>query len=200
MTKELLKSQRTKLGLTLLQVAQAVGVSEATVSRWESGDIANMKRNHIAALAKILRLRPSVLVGINDDETSAQIPVLGNVPAGTPVEAVQDIIDYEDIPAEWAKKGVYFGLKIKGDSMLPRICEGDVVIVQKTAVVKNGDIVIALVNGYEATCKKYKKTEEGVMLLPLNQDYEPLFFSNKEVKKLPVKILGKVIELRGKFN
>lgn len=186
MTKELLKNRRNELGLTLRQVAEFVGVSEGTVSRWESGDIANMKRNHIAALAKILRIRPSLLVGIDDDDPKTfPIPVLGSVPAGTPVEAVQDIITYVDVPYVWQKRGNYFALQIKGDSMYPRICDGDIVIVEKTSDVQNGDTVIAMVNGYEATCKRYKKMGDSMMLLPNNQDYDPMFYSKQDIKTCP---------------
>ena len=200
MTKELLKNRRNELGLTLRQVAEFVGVSEGTVSRWESGDIANMKRNHIAALAHILRIKPSLLVGVEDDTKTVKIPVLGSVPAGIPVEAVQDVISYEEIPENWQRKGEYFALKISGESMFPTICDGDIAIVRKTSDVKNGDTVIAMVNGYEATCKRYKKMGDSIMLLPNNQEYDPMYYSKSEIKNLPVKILGKVVELRRKME
>ena len=91
-----------------------------------------------------------------------KIPVLGRVPAGVPIEAVEDIIDYEEIPVEMAKDGEFFGLQIKGDSMEPRICEGDVVIVRKQDDAESGDLVIAMINGDEATCKRLMKYSDGI--------------------------------------
>ena len=128
-----------------------------------------------------------------------RIPVYGAVAAGIPLEAIQDIEDYEEITEDMARSGKYAALKIKGNSMLPRFTEGDVVIVRLQDDVDNGDIAIVMVNGDEATCKKIKKTPEGVMLISTNPDYEPMFYSNQEIADLPVRIWGKVVELRAKF-
>ncbi len=128
-----------------------------------------------------------------------KIPVLGRVPAGVPIEAVEDIIDYEEIPVEMAKDGEFFGLQIKGDSMEPRICEGDVVIVRKQDDAESGDLVIAMINGDEATCKRLMKYSDGIRLMPSNPTYEPLYFSNKEIEEKPVKIIGRVVENRQKY-
>ena len=128
-----------------------------------------------------------------------KIPVLGKVPAGVPIEAVEDIIDYEEIPEEMAKDGEFFGLQIKGNSMEPRICEGDVVIVRKQDDAETGDLVVAMINGNEATCKRLMKYKDGIRLMPNNPAYEPLYFSNKEIEEKPVKIIGKVVENRQKY-
>ena len=128
-----------------------------------------------------------------------KIPVLGKVPAGVPVEAVEDIIDYEEITVEMAKDGEFFGLQIKGDSMEPRICAGDVVIVRKQDDAESGDLVVAMINGNEATCKRLMKYKDGIRLMPNNPTYEPLYFSNKEIEEKPVKIIGKVVENRQKY-
>ena len=128
-----------------------------------------------------------------------RIPVYGSVAAGIPLEAIQDIEDYEEITEDMARSGKYAALKIKGNSMLPRFTPGDVVIVRLQDDVDNGDIAIVIVNGDEATCKKIKKTPEGVMLISTNPDYEPMFYSNQEIAELPVRIWGKVVELRAKF-
>ena len=109
------------------------------------------------------------------------------------------IIDYEEIPAEMAKDGEFFGLQIKGDSMEPRICEGDVVIVRKQDDAETGDLVVAMINGNEATCKRLMKYKDGIRLMPSNPTYEPLFFSNKEIEEKPVKIIGRVVENRQKY-
>ncbi len=84
--------------------------------------------------------------------------------------------------------------------MEPRIYDKDVVIVRRQSDIDNGDIAIVLIDGEEATCKKIKKTPEGVMLIPLNTDYEIMFYSNKQIEDLPVTILGKVVECRSKFE
>ncbi|MBR5948181.1 MAG: hypothetical protein IKZ82_05980 [Clostridia bacterium] len=99
-----------------------------------------------------------------------------------------------------AQNGEYVGLKIKGRSMEPRICDGDVVIVRRQPDCNNGSIAIVLMNGDEATCKRVKMTEHGISLIPSNPEFEPLFYTNKEVAELPVQIFGVVVELRGKFN
>ncbi|WP_283683421.1 helix-turn-helix domain-containing protein [Parablautia sp. Marseille-Q6255] len=127
------------------------------------------------------------------------INVLGRVAAGIPIEAVTDIIDTEEIPEEMAKTGEFFGLQIHGDSMEPRMCEGDVVIVRQQDDAESGDVVIAMINGNDATCKRLRKYRDGIELISNNPSYDPMFFSNEEIETKPVKIIGKVVELRGKF-
>jgi repressor LexA len=125
--------------------------------------------------------------------------VLGTVPAGIPIAAVEDILDYEELPQSWENQGEFFGLKIKGDSMYPTLENGDVVIVRKQSSADNGDTVIAMVNGDDATCKRYERSENGIMLIPNNSNYTPTFYTNEQIERLPVTIVGKVIELRRKF-
>ena len=134
-------------------------------------------------------------------ETGVRIPVVGTVPCGIPIEAIElvDADDWEEISEQMSRTGRFFGLKVKGDSMTPRILEGDVVIVRQQASAESGDIVIAKVDGEEATCKKLVKHENGISLVPYNSIYEPMYFSNEEILNKPVKIIGKVVELRGKF-
>ncbi len=144
----------------------------------------------------------SVLTNEPKEPTKSQgvkIPVLGNVAAGIPIEAIEDIIDYEEISEDMASRGEFFGLKIKGSSMEPRIKEGDVVIVRQQPDIESGDVAIVLVNGDSATCKKVVINEGGITLIPFNPTYEPQFYSAEQVVNLPVRIIGKVVELRGKF-
>ncbi len=126
-----------------------------------------------------------------------KIPVVGTVAAGEPILAEQNIIDYEELPAEEFKDGDYFGLKIKGDSMLPRILERDVVIVRQQNDCDNGQVAVVLINGDEATVKQIKKTESGIMLIPFNNKYDPMFFTKEEIETKPVKIIGVVKRLIG---
>lgn len=128
-----------------------------------------------------------------------RIPILGRVAAGTPIEANTEIIDYEDIPERLAKYGEYFGLQITGDSMTPKISDHDIVIVRKQEDAEDGDIVIALINGNDAVCKKLKKYENNIALLSTNPAYPPMYFSAEEQEQLPVRIIGRVVELRSRF-
>jgi repressor LexA len=127
------------------------------------------------------------------------IPVLGRVAAGLPIEAVEYIEDYEEITLDMATGGEHFALRITGDSMEPRMKENDVVIVRKQSDCNDGDVAVVIVNGEDATIKRIKKRPEGIMLIPSNPRYEPMFFSNEDVQKLPIAVIGKVVELRAKF-
>lgn len=130
---------------------------------------------------------------------TVQIPVLGEVAAGIPINAEENWIDYECISEHLAASGNCFGLKIKGDSMSPRISEGDTVIVRQQDDAESGDIVIVLINGEAATCKRLMKYAEGISLISFNPAYEPMQFTNKECEEKPVKIIGKVVENRQKY-
>lgn len=204
-TNELLKNRRKELNLTMKQVADFVGVSEATVSRWESGNIANMGRDKIALLSQILKITPGAIAGYDsyqrefNRKSGVKIPVLGLVRAGIPMDAVEYIIDYEEISEDMARQGEFFALQIKGDSMEPKISDGDVVIVRKQPDIESGETAIVLVNGDEATIKKVQKFTGGINLIPSNPAYDVMTFTNEQIEKLPVRILGKVVELRAKF-
>ena len=129
-----------------------------------------------------------------------KIPVLGYVRAGIPMYAEENIIDYEEISQQWARSGEYFGLRIRGDSMLPTLHDGDTIIVRKQSDVDNGDIAIVLVNGDDATVKEIHEEPDGVTLIGHNVAvYAPHFYSNRQIQELPVQIIGKVVELRRKF-
>ena len=197
--KDILKKRRLEIGLTMKQVAEAVGVSEGTISRWESGDIVNMRRDKIALLADVLRITPAVIMGWDEKPKplARQIPVYGRVAAGIPIEAVENIIDWEEIPADW--KGEYGCLAIKGDSMSPRILDGDRVVVKIQNDAESGDIVIAIINGHDGVCKKLIKNPDGIVLQSLNPAYDPMYFSKESQESVPVTIWGKVVELRGRF-
>ena len=205
--KDLLRLKRQELGLTMKEVAEKVGVSEGTISRWESGEIANMRRDKIALLASTLQIEPNIIMGwdevntanVSHSPTSRRIPVLGRVAAGRPIIAEEELIGYEEIPESMARSGEYFGLRIQGDSMQPKLSEGDVVIVREQSDADSGDVVIVLVNGEEATCKRLQKYDNGIALISFNPAYQPKHFTNEEVESLPVRIIGKVVEGRQKY-
>ena len=169
----------------------------------------NPDNEKIFLLSKVFDVSEAWLLGydvprnkieINEEENQGiKIPVLGTVPAGIPITAVEDIIDYEEIPKSWENQWEFFGLKIKGDSMYPTLENGDVVIVKKQSTADNGDTVIVMVNGDDATCKRYERSDTGIMLIPNNNAYAPAFYTNEEIETLPLTIIGKVVELRRKF-
>ncbi|MEE1263110.1 LexA family protein [Ruminococcus sp.] len=119
--------------------------------------------------------------------------------AGYPIEAIENILDYEEISENMARQGEFFALRVKGDSMEPRIKEGDIVIVRKQDDVDNGDFAVMLVNGDEATLKRIQKFNGGINLIPSNPSYEVMTYTSQEILDLPVQCLGKVVELRAKF-
>ncbi len=210
---ENIKRRRNELNMTQTELAQKTGYSDKSmIAKIEKG-VVDIPISKIDEFAKALHISPGDLMG-NPDKSAptilfevssnkkteaVRIPVLGDVAAGIPLDAVENIIDYEEIPAELAKQGQFFGLRIKGDSMEPRICEGDVVIVKKQEDADTGDIIIACVNGDSATCKRLIKYPDQIVLMPLNNKYDPIVFTMDDVKNTPLTIIGKVVELRGKL-
>ena len=197
--KDRLRKLRTENNMTLQELGDKVGLGREAIYKYEKGIVVNPKRDFIAKLAKIFNVSPSYLLGFEDKvSTSAvRIPVLGRVVAGTPIEATEDILGYEEITEHMANKGEYFALRIKGDSMLPNICDGDTVIVRKQETVENGDVAIVLVDGNDATCKKVKFNANGITLIGYNASvYEPHYYTNEEILSLPIQVIGKVVELR----
>lgn len=194
---DILKSKREELQLTLTDVAELVGVNVSTIMRWENGDIANMKRDKILKLANALKISPSVIMGWEDDAPprSIRIPVLGRVAAGIPIEAIEEIIDYEEVDGNTTAPGELFGLLIKGNSMAPRICDRDVVIVRKQEAADSGDVVIATINGDDAVCKRLLIYGKTILLRSNNPEYEDIDVTGRT----DFHIIGKVVELRGKF-
>lgn len=149
--------------------------------------------------AEIDKLRKNVKNIVEVDFETVVIPVVGQVAAGQPIFAQEEYIDYEYIPKNWIKSGEFFGLQIRGDSMSPRIADGDTVIVRQQDDAESGDIVIVLVNGDTATCKRLMKYADGISLISFNPAYEPKTFTNEEIQTLPIQIIGKVVENRQKY-
>jgi len=206
--KDVIKNRRKELELTMKQVADAIGVSEGTVSRWESGEIANMRRDKIVALANILHLSPAVIMGWDESTSNnpaisvsqssphlVTIPVYASVSAGPGCFADGNIESYIEIPEEMARHGEFFALRVRGDSMEPDIKDGDIVIAKKSNVASEGNIVIAIVNGDEGFCKRLSMYAEGLCLVSNNPYYAPKVFTKAEVRDLPVKIVGVVQRL-----
>lgn len=151
--------------------------------------------NPLQDLLSISELYPK-----NTSNVFVKVPVLGRVAAGVPITAQEDVLGWEDVPAQWTKNDIIFALQIKGDSMEPRIVEGDIVICKQQPDVESGETAVVMVNGNEATCKKVVKSADGIMLMSNNSKYLPMHYSNKQIEELPVRIIGKVIELRAKMG
>ena len=187
---------------TQLDLAKAIGVSNTTINNYVKG-YNTPRMDKIDKICNYLNIERSNLLEDKEENNNTsqgiKIPVLGTVAAGIPISAVEDILDYEEIPQSWQNQGEFFGLRIKGDSMKPDINDGDTVIVKQQSTANNGDVVIALVNGDDATCKKFEKLDNGIMLISNNSEYSPMYFSNEEVTTKPVVIVGRVVELRRKF-
>ncbi len=192
-----IKALRKNNGMSQQALADSLGISQSTVAMWESG------RNSpgFATLEQLSRLFGSELspIGRRAEKELHKIPVLGYVRAGLPSEAIENVLDYEDVYIRKTDSENYFALKIKGDSMAPRMMEGDTVIVKKDCDCENGDICVAMVGTGDATVKKLIKKDMGMILMPLNPSYEPLVFTKEEAEEKPVTILGKVVELRSRF-
>ena len=195
-----IKILRTAREMKQTDLALQLKVGQNTISNWEN-DRTEPDSASLQKMASIFGCSIDYLLG-HDAVTNPdvhRVPVLGDVAAGIPMEAVSNIVDYEEIDAALAASGEFFGLRIKGSSMEPRMREGDVVIVRKQDDAETGDTVVALVNGDSATVKKLKKGPDGMQLLPTNPAYDPLYFTAAEVASLPVRIIGRVVELRAKF-
>ena len=198
---ELVKKLTEEQNMSMSELSRRVGIAKSAISRYFNGT-RELPLNKIGDFASVLHTTPDYLLGIEYEPQTPQglkIPVLGTVAAGIPISAVEDILDYEEVPQSWENQGEFFALKIKGDSMEPRMESGDVVIVKQQSDANSGDTVIVLVNGDDATCKKLQKTDNGIMLVSTNPKYPPMFYSTEDIQTKPVVILGKVVELRQKY-
>ena len=217
---ELIREYRRKNNLTMEEFAKLIGRSKAYVSMLEKNKNSRSGKE-IAPSAETLKSVANVF-GITIDELlkmldenqliklsnsnrnrvkGIRIPILGHVVAGIPLEAIEDIEGYEEITPEMSAKGEYFALRIKGNSMLPSLREGDIVIVHKQDYIESGQTAIVLVNGDEATVKRVKYQENGIILVGENADvYPPHFYTKEEIETLPVSIIGRVVESRRSWS
>ena len=186
------KAKQDKLDL----IARTLGVSEA----WLMGYDVDMDRE-LFEDKEPSELSIDNARYIENTIKTVKIPLLGKVPAGIPIEAVEEILGYEELPASMIKNGEkYFALKIDGDSMYPDYKTGDIIIIRQQNDCNSGDDCVVMVNGDDATFKRIIKQENSIILKPLNNDYEPYYFNEYEILTKPVKILGIAIEVRRKLK
>lgn len=201
-----LKELRLKANLSQQLLADRIGISKSSINMYERGE-REPGIETLEAFADFFNVDMNYLLGKTDSirtplfsNGKMRVPVLGYVAAGIPIDAITDILDYEELSPNMVKDGSeYFALQIKGSSMEPKISEGDVVIVRKQEDCENGQIAIVCVNGDQATCKRVMKQANGILLQPLNPAYEPTFYTAEQIQNLPITILGRVVELRAKF-
>ena len=201
---ERLKFLRKNNNLTMKELGRCLNVAESTISLYESGqrepDYQTLKK-----IANLFNVSIDYLLGRENTEplelnrNVIKVPVFGCIPAGIPVDMIEDTLieDYEEIDAKLARGGGrFFGLKVKGNSMYPEFKNGDTIIFKQQDNCESGQFCAVSINHTECTFKKVLKKESGITLMPLNPDYEPLFFTNDEIKSLPITILGVVKEVR----
>lgn len=201
MFNERIKKLRTSLGYTQKELSELLSISHQAYSKYENG-ITEPSIETISKLSEIFKVSIDYLLGNEENKKTpsnegVRINVLGSVPAGIPLEAIEDIVDWEEIPSEWLKKGEYFALRLKGDSMFPKYLDGDTVIFKKQNDCDSGQNALVYVNGYDATFKKVIKKEDGTYVLqPLNNEYEPMIVDKDET----FAIVGIPVEIRRKEN
>ncbi|EKS23784.1 LexA family protein [Staphylococcus lugdunensis] len=193
-----IKSRRKELNLTLEQVGDLVGVGKSTVRKWETGDIENMKRDKIVKLAKALRVSPSYIMGIEEEQPQLEtlpvkkIPVVSKISAGLPIYSEENLIDYIYFATNKLNSDKEeFGLKVSGDSMDKIFQDGDIVVVEKDSVVENGQLGVIMINGYNATVKRIRYNGNQIILIPEsnNQEHLPQVYGKDD----EIKIIGRVV-------
>lgn len=197
-----IKELRKSKGLTQIDMASKLDISTSAYGFYEQGRN-TPPLSKLKAMANIFNVNIEYLSGESDmphqaDDYYRRIKVYGEVPAGIPIEAIEDIQDFEDISfKEFDRNKEYIGLKVKGDSMYPKYLHGDTVIVEVTPCCDSGDDVVCYVNGYNATLKKIIFNSNGTITLqPLNPVYPPRTYGDNDD---PISILGVVKEIRRKL-
>ena len=219
---EWIKEYRKEHGLSMQALADMCGFSKAYIGILEKGVNPSTNKPISPTIQTMQKIADGIGIDINDfikmlddDQpvtikptpapaanktlyATHRIPVLGRVAAGTPIEACEDILDYVYMDKKYENDGYkYFALKIQGHSMEPTIMDGDTVIVRQQDTIETGQIAIVLVDGEDATAKEVKEAPEGITLIGHNAAvYTPHFYSNEDIETLPLRVLGRVIEVR----
>ncbi len=197
-----IKELRKQMRINQQELAKKVNTTQSNISSWEH-EKWQPDNNTLIKLSNIFNCSVDYILGLDDNKNSTpaskpnRIPVLGKIPAGIPIEMIEDIIDYEEINPEMLRGGKeYFALKVNGDSMSPKFLKDDILIIRKQDTCDNGAFAIVAVNGDDATFKKVIKKDNYIILQPLNSNHEAVLYTMEEIEKLPVRILGVVVEIR----
>lgn len=179
----------------------SAGVSPSLATELKMGRVKSISSKNARKIAEYFDVSVDYLLYGEEAARpeSVKIPVYGVIAAGLPILAEQEIIDYEEIPAQMAKSGEYFALQVRGDSMEPRMYSGDVVILRKSEEFESGKVCAVMVNGEEATLKRVLVRSNGITLIALNSKYAPMNFTAEQVRELPVRCMGIAVEIRGKL-
>lgn len=193
---------RMKNNLKQEELAKIINVSQASLSGYENGKYEPDNKT-LLHLANVFHVTTDYLLG-NDtlsepfNKITKKIPVLVNLRSEVSFKSAENIVGYEEINEEMAKQGDFFAIKMHGDSMEPRIKDGDTVIVQNQAPVKDGDVAVVSIQGSEATVTRIARHGSGITLIPYNPKYDLKSFTKEELIRLPVVIIGRAVQLRGK--
>lgn len=202
-----IKQLRQEKGLTQEELGKYIGVKKAAIMKYEKGNVKNMKRSSIETLSNLFNVSPSYLMCLDEPKTDklgkpvVSVPLLGTVKPGYDYMSQENWEGSVEVDKDLIKDGSqYFALKVKGDSMFPVLIEDDIVVIKRQEDFENGDLVVAIVNGDEATIKKGKKSDNSICLQPLNTTkYDPFIFTYDEMKTIPVTIIGIVKQLKREF-
>lgn len=209
-------------GMKVADVAKGTGIRSGVFTDWKKGRYVP-KADKLRKVAEFFGVRLEWLMGEIDEKKPhplrysgpydpeqydsdngytyklpLTIPVYERVAAGMPIEASGNIIDEVCVSSTLMGANDIFALLVNGRSMEPRIMNGDIVIVRKQDDAETGEIVVVMVNGNDATCKKLKKLDNGIMLISINPECDPIVYTAEKVVSLPVRIVGKVIEIRSR--
>ncbi len=207
-----LKHLRIQSGMTQDELARKLEKDYSTIGKWELGQRSPIMID-VIKIAELFQVSLETLIGgsvifdnaevINIETNTTRIPILGRIPAGMPFEAIEDTytVDYEEIPKEWLIGGKeYFALRLDGDSMEPEYHDKDVVIFQKASDCESGQDCCIKINGFDATFKRIKKQDNGIMIIPLNENnstgFSSKFYTNEDIANMPIEIIGIVKQIR----
>lgn len=205
-----LKKAMEMKNIKQVDLVEKTGLDKTLINKYLAG-ITNARQQKLTKLAVALGvnevwlmgydvpMQRDLTIGTSLASKSAVVFVYGSIPAGIPMECIEDIIDTEEIPVDMLKGGKqYFGLKVKGNSMEPEYLDGDTLILEKADDCESGDDCVVMVNGNDGTFKRVIKNKDGIILQPLNAEYIPFVFTNEQIESLPVRVIGIVVEIRRK--
>ncbi|MEG2770424.1 MAG: XRE family transcriptional regulator [Oscillospiraceae bacterium] len=196
-----LKSLRVAAGYSQKKLAETMHVTQQAVGKWETGR-SSPDLPSVNLLAKLFNVTTDYILG-NDAQTTddtviqsqVMVPVVGTVKAGFGAYALQE--DYGEEPANVKNPNEYFYLIVHGDSMQPRIQDGDLALVHKQSTLEDGDLGVFIYGENEGTLKKYIRKNNTVILQPFNPAYQPQIVTGNELENLY--IAGKVKETKAKW-